>query len=140
MAASQFVTIPGLAIDLHDREYGSRTVLLAGNSISERAEVRYPDVENEVREYFEDIPILAEVARCESHFRHEDPATGTVITGRLNPSDIGVMQINRTYHEDTAKNMGVDIYTLGGNMAYARYLYTQYGTQPWRASSACWGS
>ncbi|MBP9749633.1 MAG: hypothetical protein KBD21_02790 [Candidatus Pacebacteria bacterium] len=142
VAASQLVTIPTMAIELRESEQAvdRRTVVLAGGSISRQAGERYPDVESQVRTYFQDIPVLAEVARCESRFVHADPATGAILTGHINPSDLGVMQINRTYHEATAKRLGVDIYTLDGNMEYARYLYSQYGTQPWRASSACWGS
>ncbi len=143
LVAGQFVTIPGTTIDLRDDTQGDgarNTIMLAGDSITRDAGIRYPDVESAVRAYFEDIPILAEVARCESRFVHADPATGKVLTGRVNSSDIGVMQINRTYHEEAAKQLGVDIFTLDGNMAYARYLYARYGTQPWRASSACWGS
>ncbi len=130
-----------MAIELRDGEQVGerRTVVLAGGT-SKHAEEQYLDVESQVRTYFQDIPVLAEVARCESRFVHADPATGAILTGHINPSDLGVMQINRTYHEATAKRLGVDIYTLDGNMEYARYLYSQYGTQPWRASSACWGS
>jgi len=93
--------------------------------------------EEVVREYFSDIPMLVEVSRCESTFRHYLEG-GNVLKGLVNGSDIGVMQINEYYHGRRAKELGYDIYTLEGNMAYARYLYKKQGLQPWRASYPCW--
>lgn len=94
-------------------------------------------VEEYVREYWHDIPIMAEVARCESHFRHFDK-NGDIIRGEVNKKDVGVMQINEYYHRDTAKKMDMDLYTLEGNLEYARYLYEKEGTAPWSASRSCW--
>lgn len=96
------------------------------------------DTEKIVREYFKDIPIMIQVARCESTFRHtlED---GSVLQGRVDPADTGVMQINKRYHEATAVKMELDLDNIYDNMAYARYLYEKQGTQPWSASSPCWG-
>jgi len=95
-------------------------------------------VEEEVRLYFDDIPIMAEVARCESSFAHTNPLTGTVTRGRVNPLDVGVMQINLHYHNRTASNMGLELTKFEDNLQYARYLYEREGTQPWNASRACW--
>lgn len=96
------------------------------------------DVETYVRTYFSDIPVLIEIARCESHFRHVDARTGTTLRGVVNTSDVGVMQINMHYHEATAQNLGLDLHNLTDNLAYARRLYEREGTQPWDASRACW--
>lgn len=90
-----------------------------------------------VREYYSDTPILAEIAWCESRMRHVEK-DGTVYRGKVNKADIGVMQINTYYHEATATDMGIDIYGLEGNLAYAKYLYEKEGTRPWKASKACW--
>jgi len=95
------------------------------------------NVEASVREYFKDTPILAEIAKCESRFRQVDE-NGDVVRGEINRSDIGVMQINTYYHADTAKKLGLDLKTLGGNMAYAKYLYEKEGSTPWLSSSGCW--
>ena len=101
----------------------------------------YPQsVEQRVREYFSDIPIMFEVARCESTFRQNDPITGQPLRGVVNSSDVGVMQINEYYHLDRAERLGYNIYTLEGNLDYARYLYERKGTQPWQASQPCWGN
>jgi len=91
----------------------------------------------EVQAYFEDIPEMVEVARCESRFRHAD-TEGNVFRGIVNNMDVGVMQINEYYHLEDSKELGYDIYTLRGNMAYARYLYGKQGIVPWSSSSPCW--
>lgn len=92
-----------------------------------------------VRGYFSDTPILAEIARCESSFRQFD-AEGNVLRGKVNRGDLGVMQINKYYHEEDAQKLGYDIYTLQGNLDYAKLLYKKYGDSPWVSSSKCWKS
>lgn len=91
-----------------------------------------------VREYFADIPIMIEVARCESSFRHT-LSDGSVLQGRVDKADTGVMQINKRFHESTAIAMGLDLDNIYDNMAFARYLYDRQGVQPWSASAPCWG-
>jgi hypothetical protein len=94
-------------------------------------------VEMAVREYFKDEPILIQIARCESTFAQFEK-DGSVKRGRVNDADVGVMQINEYYHLDTSVDKGYNIYTLEGNMAYARDLYNRQGAQPWSSSSPCW--
>jgi hypothetical protein len=95
------------------------------------------NIEKIVRIYFEDIPIMIDIADCESRFR-QFTKSGNVLRGDENPSDIGVMQINEKFHLDTSKEFGISIYTLEGNLAYARKLYEKEGTRPWKPSFACW--
>ena len=95
------------------------------------------DTERIVRSYFRDIPVMAEIARCESTFRHTLP-DGTVLTGRVDSDDTGVMQINRRYHGEKAAALELDLNDIYHNMAYARYLYETQGVQPWSASAPCW--
>ena len=92
-----------------------------------------------MRSYYRDIPILVEVARCESHFRQYD-ATGVVLKNNQGSSALGVMQIMASYHEQAAKELGWSIRDLEGNLAYARWLYEREGLRPWEASRYCWGS
>ena len=94
-------------------------------------------LEAHVREYYKDTPILAEVARCESTFRHI-LSNGKVVRGEVNPSDVGVMQINEGYHAKHATNLGYNLKTLDGNLAYAKWLYEKQGLRPWASSSKCW--
>lgn len=91
-----------------------------------------------VKEYFSDEPILAEIAQCESHMRQTDES-GNILRGDVDSDDIGVMQINTRYHLEDSKELGLDIYSLDGNLAYAKYLYEKQGTKPWKASQPCWG-
>jgi len=95
-------------------------------------------VEEYVRNYFSDIPVLVEIAKCESRFRQHDE-NGEVLRGEKNPSDKGVMQINEDYHDEYSNKLGYNIMTLEGNTAYARALFEKYGTKPWKSSSKCWG-
>jgi hypothetical protein len=90
-----------------------------------------------VREYFKDTPLLAEIARCESGIAQFD-IKGNVISGNKNSLDVGVMQINEKYHLKTSEKLGLDIHTLDGNLAYAKWLYDNLGTDPWYFSKKCW--
>lgn len=94
-------------------------------------------VEEYVNKYFSDIPVLVEVARCESQYRQHSK-NGRVLSGKVNEFDKGVMQINELYHLEKAERLGLDIGTLEGNTAYARYLFESKGLQPWISSSKCW--
>lgn len=98
---------------------------------------RKKSAEELVREYFADTPDLVSVAWCESRFRQFDQ-NGEVFRGEVNPSDVGVTQINTYYHKDTAEKLGMNLYTLKGNAEYAKYLYRKEGLTPWKASYPCW--
>ena len=97
-------------------------------------------VKRAVQTYFADVPIMIRIAECESQFRQIDVETGEVLRGRVNRADRGVMQINEMYHGETARKLGINLLTLEGNMAYARHLYEEQGTQPWISSSPCWSA
>lgn len=95
------------------------------------------EVRGEVEQYFADVPVLAEIARCESEYRHWD-VDGSVLKNKQGSSATGVMQIMASVHEKTANVLGYDLEDLHGNMAYARHLYEEQGTTPWNASIYCW--
>ncbi len=90
------------------------------------------------KEYFKGTPIAAEIARCESTYRQFN-ADGSVLRGKVNSADVGVMQINEKYHLKRSVELGINIYTLEGNLAYGKYLYKEQGSRPWNASKPCWG-
>lgn len=94
-------------------------------------------LEQYVRDYYADTPVLADIAWCESRMRQLGP-DGKIFRGVANPDDVGVMQINTQYHEERAVAMNMDLFTLNGNLAYAKYLYEKEGSQPWSSSKACW--
>jgi hypothetical protein len=113
------------------------TATYANTSYVATKQVPLSNTETVVRDYFSDIPVMAEIARCESGFRHT-LSDGSVLQGRVDSADTGVMQINKRYHQATAHAMDLNLDTIYGNMAYARHLYETQGLQPWRASSPCW--
>jgi hypothetical protein len=90
-----------------------------------------------LRKAYKNEPILVDIARCESQFQQFDK-NSNVIRGRVNKYDIGVMQINEKYHAESAVKLGINIYTVEGNVAFAKHLYEESGTQPWSASKSCW--
>ena len=102
-------------------------------------EVKIKTTEEIVAEYFKDIPIMKKIAYCESRYTHFN-SDGSVLRGRVNPKDVGVMQINERYHLAASQRLGYDIYTIEGNMDYARHLYRTQGVRPWIHSSHCWDS
>jgi len=93
--------------------------------------------EQQVNLYFFDIPIMKDIAFCESRMRQFN-SSGEILRGEENRDDVGVMQINKYYHGKTADKKNIDLHTVAGNMAYARYLYEKNGTSDWNASKPCW--
>lgn len=87
------------------------------------------------REFGVNSPMV-EVARCESQFRQFDN-NDKVLKNPHSPA-YGVFQIMASVHETDAKSIGLDIYTLQGNIAFAKVLYDSQGLTPWEASRPCW--
>lgn len=96
-------------------------------------------VEEQARAYFADIPVMIEIARCESEFKHYNE-NGTVRKNHQGSSATGLMQIMSSIHRKPAARLGFDIDTPEGNMEYARHLYEKNGTWPWLASKHCWNA
>lgn len=94
-------------------------------------------VEALVRAKLADYPVLIDIARCESRFRQWD-ASGNPLRGTINPKDVGVFQINEFYHLKKSLRMKTNIYSLEGNIAYAKMLYDKEGSTPWGWSGHCW--
>ncbi len=87
-------------------------------------------VEDAVRFYFADAPIMIDIARCETGFR-QFKSDGTPL---YDPSGtyIGIFQISELLHTPKALSMGFDLRTIDGNLGFARYLYNSSGTGPWK--------
>ncbi len=80
-------------------------------------------------------PEFIAIAKCESgmkQFRDD----GSVLISPT--SDIGLFQVNQV-HWNTAKQMGIDINTVDGNIAYAKFLKEQNGYGDWYMSFHCHG-
>lgn len=84
------------------------------------------------------------IAFCESTYRQYDDSrqaedgTPVVLRGVHNPADVGLFQINETYHLEKSKELGFDIYTTEGNIDYALWLLENQGPTPWNWSKPCW--
>ncbi len=116
---------------------GSSTPELAQVAIAAASAIGSNEgLEHKVRTYFSENPIMSEIARCESRFRQFD-ANGRPLDGGSG-SMIGIFQVHARVHSEFAKSLGMDIYTVEGNLAYARYLYQKEGTAPWISSFDCW--
>ncbi len=86
-------------------------------------------VKEYVEQYFADEPILAAIASCESQYRQFDK-NGDVLKNSAGSSAVGLFQIMSSIHSSFADDkLGLDINTLQGNAAYARYLYDKQGPQ-----------
>lgn len=119
---------------------GTRTTVASNDTVNKsQKETSKPNfgIELATREYFQDIPLMAEIAKCESRFRQFDK-DGNAFRGIVNNKDVGVMQINEYYHLKRAKKLGIDIYTVEGNLKYGRLLYSEEGADPWSSSAPCW--
>lgn len=76
------------------------------------------------------------IAKCESGLRQFN-SDGSVLRGLVNSHDVGLFQINEDYHLAAAISLGIDIYTLEGNIAYALWLVENQGYAPWIHSNHC---
>jgi hypothetical protein len=94
-------------------------------------------LKQKVKNFTSDKPLMAEIASCESHNR-QYAKDGSVLRGRVNNKDVGLFQINEYYHLERSKKLGYDIYSVEGNMAYARRLFNEEGPIPWSSSAPCW--
>ena len=103
-------------------------------------EVRYDWTEEriieEINNVFPDAPIMVKVAKCEG-----------VVDGKLDPKaynptndshDKGIFQISEKYHGTKIKELGLDMYDIKDNLAFARILYDNEGLTPWKWSKPCW--
>lgn len=80
---------------------------------------------------------LMRVAKCESGLRQFN-RDGSVLRGKQNSQDVGILQVNERYHLAESKRLGYDIHTLVGNIDYGMYLYEKQGLKPWNWSKHCW--
>lgn len=83
----------------------------------------------------EDSHIGLAIAQCESGIKQK--INGVIVSNPVT-ADRGTFQINVEYHGDTARKMDLNIYTIEGNVLYAKYLFDKNGTRDWRASEHCW--
>ena len=134
-----FSTFSGVNSPIKVKEIPKQEVSIKQESSKREVIERKTSIEQYVRNYFSDIPVMADIAWCESRFR-QFHKNGDIFRGIVNNKDVGVMQINEKYHLAAAEDSNYNIYSIDGNLAYARKIYEKSGTQPWVSSKPCWGS
>ena len=85
--------------------------------------------------YSEDLE--ARIIYCESENK-ADAVNYNKINGEVWSIDYGYWQLNDYYHEEAAKEMGLDIKVPADNLEYGRWLLKKEGVKPWEASRYCW--
>ena len=86
------------------------------------------------REFPKALQVICNAESGGKHFKDD----GRVARGHVNPSDIGMCQINEPIWNDRARELGFDIFTEQGNKDMAMWLFDNYGTEPWNASKPVW--
>lgn len=79
---------------------------------------------------------MVAVARAESGMKQFDKNGNVIVNKETN--DVGIFQISVKYHGKTAEKLGMDIYTLEGNIAYTKYLLKTQGLNAWVHSRHNW--
>lgn len=96
-------------------------------------------VEQAVIDYFRDIPVMIAIASCESEFRQYKEDGQLLVNPSPKSTASGVYQILYTTHKKSwSKSPETNITTLDGNLEFARKMYEESGTAPWKGSQDCW--
>ena len=84
-------------------------------------------------------PVLERIAKCESGNKQTGKSGQVLAMANKNGTvDIGKYQINISVWGATATKLGFDLSNEKDNEAFAKYLYENFGTEPWGSSSDCW--
>lgn len=95
-------------------------------------------------EVSKDAPILQRICSCESEGNPNGKGiqtkNGKLVTNRNSDGsdDVGACQINVKYWGLEAMQMDLNLTEEKDNRAMAKYIYENYGTDPWNASKSCW--
>jgi|GEM_PF-3194963 len=85
-----------------------------------------------------DAPVMARIFKCESGGKHLGKNGQIIIGVNTNGTvDIGIAQIN-TVNFAQATKLGFDITKEKDNIAFAKWLYANRGSEPWYSSKGCW--
>lgn len=110
-------------------EAAEKEVIATSSVATSTATTAVVSVEKRVRDYFVDIPVMIEIARCESKFR-QFTDSGTVLrSGGM----IGIFQFYESVHKTSALKLGFNLETVEGNLGYAKHVYVQSGSTPWKS-------
>lgn len=88
-------------------------------------------------------PVLDRIIQCESGGKHYG-SNGQVLVNINVQSDgtksidVGLGQINISIWGKIASKMGYDLMREKDNLEFTRFLFSQYGSEPWVWSKKCW--
>ena len=85
-----------------------------------------------IKKTFPNEPVMVKVAECESTF---DPSA---FNPTNNSDDKGIFQISTLHHGERVETLGLDMFDVADNVAFAKILYDEQGLSPWRWSKPCW--
>ncbi len=109
-----------------------------GRPRDNRAQSQYRHAESFLRSYFHDIPIMVEIARCESEFENVQ-SNNTLSYGR--EKSFGFFQIHAPNWHDIAVRLGLPDYQTDAmqNVLMARHILDVQGFRAWQSTKHCWG-
>ena len=84
-----------------------------------------------INRVFPDMPVMHRVAKGESGYQQWYP-DGSLVTGRVDPDDKGLFQINARYWGEDAERLGLDYENnIIDNVLMARYVMDTQGITAW---------
>lgn len=83
--------------------------------------------------------VMQRIAQCESGNKHYKDNGQVVTNANTNGTvDIGRFQINEKVWGKKAGEMKLDLTKEEDNIAFAMWVYENFGTEDWYASRGCW--
>lgn len=83
--------------------------------------------------------VLSRIAECESGNTHYGKTGQVLAMGNKNGSvDVGRFQINISIWGQKATELGYDLWDEKGNEEMARWIFENYGSEPWFLTAKCW--
>lgn len=98
-------------------------------------------VQEKIVEVESEAPVLDRIAKCESNKSHFDKNGQVLVRGNNGDRtsvDVGKYQINMKHWGAKATELGLNLFDEKDNEKFAKYLYKNFGTEPWIHSKHCW--
>ena len=105
----------------------------------QQAQIQYVRADTITIEKELEAPVLERICKAESGCKHLN-SKGEVITHKNNngTTDIGKYQINFEVWGMEAMKMKINLFDEEDNEKFAKWLYANYGTEPWYSSKHNW--
>lgn len=113
-------------------------ILAIAWGIYEAGSIKDPKVVEVEVKVEEKAPVLERIAKCESPTGHFKNGQVALYGNKDTSVDIGKYMINSRIWSAKATSMGLNLMVEKDNETFAKYLYQNYGTEPWKWSKGCW--